>query len=253
MSITNITRTMRDNRPTAEVVMRLLQLSDSALPIGTFSFSNTLESAVEWGVVGDRESLQEYCTELLRVVALTDGVAALHALKACNRARYDDILRADKLLFCSKASDEARLMTQRMGRKLAELGVALVTSENSPTEEYKASATILRWHDDIRSGKAAGCCAVSQGIIASTFGIGEEALFASLCYSAAMMILSAALRSMRVTHIVTQQIIGEICHLAEPLLAEARGLNVEDMQSFALEYDIMASLHEKGDKRLFMN
>lgn len=242
--------------------MRLLQLSDSALPIGTFSFSNTLESAVEWGVVGDRESLQEYCSELLRVVALTDGVAALHALKACNRARYDDILRADKLLFCSKASDEARLMTQRMGRKLAELGVALVTSENNPTiartgatavEEHKASATILRWHDDIRSGKAAGCCAVSQGIIASTFGIGEEALFASLCYSAAMMILSAALRSMRVTHIVTQQIIGEICHLAEPLLAEARGLNVEDMQSFALEYDIMASLHEKGDKRLFMN
>lgn len=253
MSITNITRTMRDNRPTAEVVMRLLQLSDSALPIGTFSFSNTLESAVEWGVVGDRESLQEYCTELLRVVALTDGVAALHALKACNRAHYDDILRADKLLFCSKASDEARLMTQRMGRKLAELGVALVISENNPTEEHKASATILRWHDDIRSGKAAGCCAVSQGIIASTFGIGEEALFASLCYSAAMMILSAALRSMRVTHIVTQQIIGKMCHLAEPLLAEARGLNVEDMQSFALEYDIMASLHEKGDKRLFMN
>lgn len=73
--------------------MRLLQLSDSALPIGTFSFSNTLESAVEWGVVGDRESLQEYCSELLRVVALTDGVAALHALNACNRARYDDILR----------------------------------------------------------------------------------------------------------------------------------------------------------------
>jgi urease accessory protein len=241
-SITNTTGTMRDNRPTAAVVMRLLQLSDSALPIGTFSFSNTLESAVEWGVVGDRESLKEYCTEVLRVAALSDGVAALHALKACDKGRYDDILRADKLLFCSKASGEARLMTQRMGRKLAELGVAL-----------SSDATLLRWHDDIRRGEVAGCCAVSQGIIASVFGIGEEELFASLCYSAVMMILSAALRSMRVTHIATQQIIGELCGLTEPLLAEARALTIEDMQSFAPQYDIMASLHEKGDKRLFMN
>ena len=38
--------------------MRLLQFGDSMLPVGSFAFSNALESAVEQGVVHDVVTLR---------------------------------------------------------------------------------------------------------------------------------------------------------------------------------------------------
>ena len=62
-------------------IVHLLQLSDSALPVGAFSFSNTLESAIEWGVVSDAPSLEEFTRQVVRQSAFSDGVAALNTLQ----------------------------------------------------------------------------------------------------------------------------------------------------------------------------
>ena len=45
---------MSDN---ATTVMRLLEFTDSAFPVGTFSFSNGLETAAEEGLVPDAATL----------------------------------------------------------------------------------------------------------------------------------------------------------------------------------------------------
>ena len=222
--------------------MRLLQLSDSALPVGTFSFSNTLESAVEWGVVESEASLEQYCMEVVRTAAFTDAVAALHSHRAYLEQDYARIADADSMLLRSKLNDEARQMTQRMGRKLTELGVALSNDQ-----------TLKQWHSDIREGVVAGTYAATQGIMSALCGIAREELFCSICYGAANIILGAALRCMRTSHIATQRILWNIAPHIEQLYLEAAECNIDEMNSFSPEYDIMASLHEKGDKRLFMN
>ena len=43
-------------------MMRVLQFGDSLLPIGSFSFSHALESAVQEGVVRDAATLDEFVT-----------------------------------------------------------------------------------------------------------------------------------------------------------------------------------------------
>ena len=48
---------MTDN---ATTVMRLLEFTDSAFPVGTFSFSNGLETAAEEGLVYDAATLEQY-------------------------------------------------------------------------------------------------------------------------------------------------------------------------------------------------
>lgn len=223
-------------------LMHLLQLSDSALPIGLFSFSNTLESAVEWGVVRDKATLKEYCAQIMLSTATGDALAAADVWRACQRGDYAGILHIDNMLFRSKLNGEARQMTQRMGHKLAELGRHLL-----------AEPMLRRWAEELRQGGAAGCCATSQGIIAAACGIGEAELFCSVCYGAVTMVLGAALRSMRITHIETQQISFSLAPLAEELFAAQQQLTAEQMHGFMVEADIMASLHEKGYKRLFMN
>lgn len=233
---------MSINRLSTVALIRLLQLSDSALPVGTFSFSNTLESAVEWGIVKSEASLMQYCMEVVRTAAFTDAVAALHAHRAYHDHDYAHIADADNMLLRTKLNDEARQMTQRMGRKLAELGRALTDDD-----------TLGKWHDDICEGSVAGTYAATQGIIMAICSISRQELFGSICYGAANIILGAALRCMRTSHIATQRILWNIAPEVEKFYIDAAECDLDEMNSFSPECDIMASLHEKGDKRLFMN
>ena len=105
----------------ATTVMRLLEFTDSAFPVGTFSFSNGLETAAEEGLVHDAATLEQYTQDIVRQAAFTDGVAALHAFRSYNLGYYEGILNADRQAVLCKMNAEARLMTRRMGKKLAEL------------------------------------------------------------------------------------------------------------------------------------
>ena len=67
---------------TLQQIVRLLQYADSALPVGAFAFSCSLETAVEQGVVYDAATLREFVEALLRQSASTDGIAALAARRS---------------------------------------------------------------------------------------------------------------------------------------------------------------------------
>ena len=121
-------------------VMQLLQFTDSAFPVGTFSFSNGLETATFERIVTDASTLKEFTRSQAWQAAFTDGIAALHAYRAFLKGDEDGIRKADSELMLSKMNDEARLMLTRMGRKLAELGVRL----------FPADETISSWLSDIK-------------------------------------------------------------------------------------------------------
>ncbi len=80
----------------ATELLRLLQFSDSAFPVGSFSFSNGMETAAEEGLVRDAATLEEYTFDIVRQAAFTDGVAALHAYRSREQGRYDGIPEADR-------------------------------------------------------------------------------------------------------------------------------------------------------------
>ena len=77
----------------ATTVMRLLEFTDSAFPVGTFSFSNGLETAAEEGLVHDAATLEQYTQDIVRQAAFTDGVAALHAFRGYNLGYYEGYCR----------------------------------------------------------------------------------------------------------------------------------------------------------------
>lgn len=223
-------------------LLHLLQLSDSALPVGGFSFSNTLESAVACGVVSDAPSLEEYVRAALRVASTTDCVAARVAYEASLMGRLDMAVRADEELLLRKLNAEQRQMTLRMGRKLAELAEGVIGGE-----------LLARWLAMIRSGEASGTYAVSQGVVFAASGVGHRELFSSMLYGTASMMLNAALRLMRLTHHSTQQILYRLWEDVEPLYEHSSGLDLEDMYGFAPQIDLLSALHERGRSRMFMN
>ncbi len=98
-----------------------------------------------------------------------------------------------------------------------------------------------------------GSYPVAQGVIFAAAGMTEEELYCSHQYGVINMVLSAALRCVRVSHYDTQKILFKLTDEANSLFPEVSEMTFEDMNSFVPMLDIMASLHEKGNMRMFMN
>lgn len=223
-------------------LMRLLEFSDSAFPVGTFSFSNGLETAAFEGLVHDADTLEQYTRTALHQTIHCDAIAALIAFRAAEQQDYATIAAADRQLILCKMNAEARQMLCRMGKKMAEICTRL---SDSPL--------MARWLADITEQKVPGTYPVAQAIYFQANGLTEKDLFIAIEYGAINMILNAALRCVKVSHYETQAILWRLCAETSAHYEEVREAGFDDMMAFAPEMDIVASLHEKGKMRMFMN
>jgi urease accessory protein len=222
--------------------MRVLQFGDSLLPVGSFSFSNALESAVQEGVVRDAATLAEFVLTSAHRAAASDGIALLEAHRAARQADIERVVQADRAVFQRKLGEETRTMTVRMGRKLAEVSVAAV------------QAPLLGlWLGRVREGAAPGTYPVALGVLFAELGSPEEDAFAVHQYGVAMTTLSAALRLMRIDHRQAQAILAAVNETAGDDYAAVCRASLPDMASFAPVADILAAIHVRSHVRLFMN
>ena len=222
--------------------MHLLEFSDSAFPVGTFSFSNGLETAAFEGIVHDAETLEQYTRTVLHQTIHCDAIAALQAFRAAAQKDYVLIQQADHQVILCKMNAEARLMLTRMGKKMAEI-----------CTQISDKPLMNQWLQDIRQGKVPGTYPIAQAIWFQQNGSDEKELFAAIEYGAINMVLNAALRCVKVSHYETQAILYRLCSETAGNYDLVREMNFEDMRAFAPEMDIIASLHEKGKMRMFMN
>lgn len=107
--------------PAAAVLLRLMWLASPALPVGGFSYSEGLESAVEAGQVGNEVQATEWLRDQLWLAqARSDWAVAASAHVAW---QADDDTRLEALntwVRCSREAAEPRLQTEQMGRSLME-------------------------------------------------------------------------------------------------------------------------------------
>lgn len=228
-------------RPQLSRLLHLLQFGDSALPIGSFSFSNGLEAAVQSGLVDDAATLHEFVLTAMHQSAFTDGIALLCAHDAFGMQDTAALLVIDRRLYERKVNEETRLMAVRTGRKLCELACAVVGDRLSRD-----------WLARIVRGDTPGTHAVSLAIALGAVGIARADAFGVQQYSVATAILSAALRLMRISFIETQSILLEVSRRVDVLHEHVADAAIDDMSSFAPTIDILAAMHVKGRVRLFM-
>lgn len=222
--------------------MKVLQLGDSVLPVGAFSFSNGLETAVAQGVVKDADSLREFLLTATHQAASADGIALLHAYRATCSMDMKGVITADRAVHSRKLAEEPRLMTVRMGKKLAQLAL-----------RFTSHPIASQFHDMAHQGQTTGTYPVAQGILFAALDLGEEQAFAVHHYGVASMIVGAALRLMKIHYLETQSILWDINAEATTLFQRFKKCHLDDMATFAPVMDILASIHVQSKVRLFMN
>ncbi len=223
-------------------LVHLMQLCDSALPVGGFSFSNGLESAVHAGLVHDWQTLEAYTRAVAHASATSDGIVALAAHRAHLDGDFGGVLAADGAATLCRMNAEARTMSARMGRKLAEI-----------VQRISPDPMVERWLAAVDGGTVAGNLAVAQGLAFAGCGIDRRSLFAAQHYGVVQTVLNAALRLVRVSHFATQAILFRAAADTDALYLQIEPLGLDDISMFAPECDLCASLHEKGNQRMFMS
>jgi urease accessory protein len=228
--------------PTIGAIMRVLQFGDSLLPVGAFSFSNGLESAVQLSVVHDLASLRDFVRTAVEQAATSDGIAVLAAFRAARAGDDCRIDQADQAVFNRKLNEEMRTMTVRMGRKLAEMA-----------DRVLGSCAASSWLDRIKAGATPGCYPVGQALVFASLGLSEQDAFAVHQYGLASMIVAASLRLMKLHYLDVQAVLFEVNAEAEAHYQRIAGASLDDMAAFAPMIDILAAAHVQAKVRMFMN
>lgn len=222
--------------------LRLLQFGDSVLPVGSFSFSNGIEAAIAERVVHDRESLREFVQTALQTSSSSDGIGLVEAHRAAVAADICRIVRADWAVYLRKLNEEMRTMTTRMGRKLGELATHVASSPNCGA-----------WLERIERQETPGTFPVGLAVVFAGIGLSEREAFAAHQYGVATMMLSAAVRLMKLNYLDAQALLYELNTLADAAYARAAAATLDDMAAFAPVADILAAIHVKSHVRMFMN
>src|SRR5690606_18935074 len=134
----------------------------------------------------------------------------------------DGIRRADEAVLLRKLTDETRTMTVRMGRKLAEAASRIV-GDSVLGRRFRARV------DD----RVPVTYPVALGAVAAAVELSEQDAFAGHQYGTAMVVLSAALRLMRVDHLDGQEILFAVNATAADDYRDVATASLEDMCVFA--------------------
>jgi urease accessory protein len=212
------------------------------LPIGSFSFSGALESAVQEGFVTDPTTLRSFTRTATRRSAHSDGIAVLAAHRAARTTvPIERITEVDLAVVARKLSEETRIQSLRTGKKLVEVAAAVL-----------GSALVKEWLEQIALGATPGTYPVGLGVVCAELGLGEQESFAMHQHGVAMTVLNAALRLMRVDHLTTQALLYEINAHAEADYAAVADATIADMSGFAPLTDILGAVHARSHVRMFM-
>src|SRR5689334_469583 len=99
--------------------LRLLQISDSALPIGGYTHSWGLEAAIAGRLVHDAGSLEVWVRDwLFHALGPLEGVVAASACRSAAGEDWPEVGRANAILTASIAPPSIRAASREMGEQL---------------------------------------------------------------------------------------------------------------------------------------
>ena len=110
---------MTSSAHSASAFLLLLQLASPALPVGGFSYSEGLESAVDLGWVKDESSAKAWLMDQLDLIQARSEMPLLHeAILAWREFDQHQLIDLTAWTLQTRETFEVKLQTQQMGRSL---------------------------------------------------------------------------------------------------------------------------------------
>lgn len=222
------------------VLLQLIWLASPALPVGGFSYSEALESAVDTGRVRDEASAAAW---LANQMALAPARADLPVLARAHEAwARHDLARVSALndfIARTRETRELRLQAEQMGRSLVEwLRNQGLPEDDARLAHLAAMGPSPTWTVAFGLATARAGATAAQALHASLFGWAEN-------------MVQAALKAVPLGQLAGQRILQALLVRMPALIADALAMADDDWQSFAPMLGIASAQHETQYSRLF--
>ena len=225
--------------PTAGL-LQLLWLASPALPVGGFSYSEGLESAVDAGLVHDETSASGWLVDqLLLSLARSDLAVVAQAIPAW---RSHDLARISALndwVLQTRETAELRQQTEQMGRSLFTWADALGELGRGVAEAL-ASAQL----DPPTYPVAMACAAAHSGAL-------PEDSLTGFAFGWAENMVQAAIKSVPLGQSAGQRMLARLAQAIPEAVTKAQSLTDDTRQAFTPLLAILSAQHETQYSRLF--
>ncbi|HEU4372379.1 MAG TPA: urease accessory protein UreF [Telluria sp.] len=217
----------------AGALLHLLQFASPALPIGGYSYSQGLETAIDGGAVHDAATAREWIARYLaEVIARWDAPVLWRLLQAFDAGDDDAVALWSERFIASRDSVELRAETIQMGYSLTrlvdELGVADVAKLASEVALPTAFA-----------------CAVAALAIPP-----QDALLAMLFSWAENQVL-VCVKSVPLGQVAGQRLLLSLTPDLERAAAAAQVIDDADMSNWSPGLSMLSMRHEVQHGRLY--
>jgi urease accessory protein len=185
--------------PGSAMNLGLLQIADSALPIGGYTHSWGLEAAIAAGVATDPASLERWTLHWLRrVLGPFEGVLVAASCRAARSGRAADVWALNRIAEAGMAPASLRRASREMGEQLLELGSTWIWCATRLAAFVPAHAPErVGWHH-----------AVVFGLLAALADGEPRDVLAAYLHQAALGMIGAGVRAIPVGHTHGQQVLA---------------------------------------------
>jgi urease accessory protein len=225
---------------TPDELCRALHLASPALPIGSFSYSQGLETAIERGMIRNEEDVFTWIADgLTEIIGRCDAPVVGFIYRACcSQPRTDalsEIAYWNSWFLASRESMELRRETEQMGWSLLQLAHALnwITPE-ALTNELEPVAFPTAF-------------ALSAGGLALT----ETTTLTAFCFSWLETQVAAAMKLVPLGQTAGHRILNQCRTNVSAVISAAANTTPEDISSWAPMLGILSARHESQYSRLF--
>lgn len=237
---------MRHDRPTplpAASLLQLIWLASPALPVGGFSYSEGLESAIENAGIASEAAVAEWLLDQLHITQARGDMALIaKAVGAWRRGDGGDWAHVRALndwVLHTRETSELRLQTEQMGRSMADW----LRNQHQGDENRMPAIRHLAALPPTYPVAVALAASITQApvrdiLVAYAFGWAEN-------------MVQAALKSMQLGQSAGQRILARLTDAIPAAADHAIGLMDSERQAFSPMLAILSAQHEVQYSRLF--
>ncbi len=218
-------------------LLLLMQLSSPALPVGGFSYSEGIESAVDAGWISDEQTASAWiCDQLELSLARSDLSVLGEAVKAWRIFDTPRLKSLNDWIIQTRESSEARLQTEQMGRSLVEW-----IKNQDVVDQLRLDAL----------NALSPTWPLSFALVVSSLNVEITDCLLAYAFSWAENMVQASIKSVPLGQKSGQRILATLRQKIPEAVQYALALSDNDRQTFTPGLAILSSLHETQYSRLF--
>ena len=220
-------------------LLGLMWLASPALPVGGFSYSEGLETAVDVGAVTNEATCGDWLLQQLELTLARSELPALtQAHDAWQRHDTDAVTALNAWVRTTRESHELRAQSEQMGRSLLDW---LRNSDNAGDPRLAALAALQpapTWPLAYALAAVLAGASINQTLMAFGFGWAEN-------------LVQAAMKAVPLGQAAAQRVLTRLATALPTAAERALVLPANERQAYAPMLAILSARHEVQYSRLF--